>query len=221
MNVRRRLLVLALFALLLSPAWARAQVFFGTSPYAGYGWPRAGYVIPYPSHVFYGTPYAHLHGSPYHFPINYGYWGAATPYAGVGLAYAAASDRWLYDRYDRGRVVERDRDDDWTRYYWDTARARRSLYPAIPYRETPGDASAATIDVNVPDPAARVYFDDTLTSQIGTQRSYVTPPLTPGADYHFDLRAQWRDAGGREQTQTRRVEVRAGQRRSVDFGAGL
>jgi uncharacterized protein (TIGR03000 family) len=37
---------------------------------------------------------------------------------------------------------------------------------------------------------ARVYFDEVLTTQTGTTRTYSTPALTPGMDYGYTIRAE-------------------------------
>ncbi len=76
-------------------------------------------------------------------------------------------------------------------------------------------STAAQINVQVP-ANAKVWFDGTATEQQGTNRVYASPPLTPGSDYHYTVKAQWRE-GDKDVTQLRRVDVRAGANVTVDF----
>jgi uncharacterized protein (TIGR03000 family) len=55
-------------------------------------------------------------------------------------------------------------------------------------------------------------------TQQGSVRHYQSPQLTPGHEYTYDIRAQWRE-GGRVISQTRHVDVQAGSNLSVDFKA--
>ncbi len=63
---------------------------------------------------------------------------------------------------------------------------------------------------------ARVFFDDAPTTQTGTERSYSTPPLTPGMDYGYTIRADV-VRNGRTYSQKQKVTVRAGQTVRLDF----
>jgi uncharacterized protein (TIGR03000 family) len=76
-------------------------------------------------------------------------------------------------------------------------------------------AMPAQINVQVP-ANAKVWFDGTATEQQGTSRVFASPALTPGSDYYYTLKAQWRE-GDKDVTQFRRVDVRAGANVSVDF----
>jgi uncharacterized protein (TIGR03000 family) len=67
----------------------------------------------------------------------------------------------------------------------------------------------ATIILTVP-ADARVTFDGQPTSTRSTSRVFVTPPLQPGREFHYDVEAQV-DRGGRTVTVTRRIAVRSGQ----------
>jgi len=77
------------------------------------------------------------------------------------------------------------------------------------------DRDSATVEVRVP-AGAEVWFDDEPTRQRGEQRTFVSPPLTPGREFHYDVRARWKD-GDRVVDQTRAVGVRSGQTTEVDF----
>jgi uncharacterized protein (TIGR03000 family) len=99
-------------------------------------------------------------------------------------------------------------------------RYRSSLYPATPVDQSdyatlqaPASDNRAQLQVRVPSPNALVYFDGTQMTQTGTVRDFVTPPLTPGRDYSFNIRMV--DGGGQPVNQT--VIVRAGGQQTVDF----
>ena len=79
----------------------------------------------------------------------------------------------------------------------------------------PNQSTAATVDVNVP-ANAKVWFDDSATTQTGTMRVFASPPLDPSGTYHYNVRVQWND-NGQMKEETRRVEVRPGQTSVVDF----
>jgi uncharacterized protein (TIGR03000 family) len=74
----------------------------------------------------------------------------------------------------------------------------------------------ARIRLIVPD-GARVWFDDQLTRQTGTMRTFESPALTPNRNYHYDVKVKWLDANGKEMTQTRRIDVNANSNVTVDF----
>jgi uncharacterized protein (TIGR03000 family) len=71
--------------------------------------------------------------------------------------------------------------------------------------------------INVVVPAnAEILFGNFKTSQQGTQRAFVSPPLTPGQDYSYDITARWQE-GGREVVRTRHITVHAGDVLSLSF----
>jgi uncharacterized protein (TIGR03000 family) len=71
------------------------------------------------------------------------------------------------------------------------------------------------IEVRVP-AAADIWFDDAKTTQTGAFRRFVSPPLTPGHDYTYEVRATWKE-GGSEVTQSRRITAHAGDQVSIAF----
>jgi uncharacterized protein (TIGR03000 family) len=77
-------------------------------------------------------------------------------------------------------------------------------------------ADYARVDVVLPDPQARVWFDGTLTNQTGTERVFNTPSLTMGAAYTYQVRASWMQ-GGQEVSHQRAVSVSPGRTTVVDF----
>jgi uncharacterized protein (TIGR03000 family) len=93
-------------------------------------------------------------------------------------------------------------------------RMRPTLAPALAI--SPGEATAR-VEVIVPSADAAVWFQGVKTSQTGTIREFVSPPLARGSSYSYTVRARWRSADGAPVTQTRTVPVRPGQRVRVDF----
>lgn len=77
----------------------------------------------------------------------------------------------------------------------------------------------ALIHVVVPSPSAKLWFDAALTHSNGTQRTFVTPPLSPNWTFHYAIKASWVE-NGREVTEQRRVDFRSGQEIVVDFRGG-
>lgn len=81
----------------------------------------------------------------------------------------------------------------------------------------PAPTVPAPVEIAVLVPAnAAIWFDDAKTTQTGTLRRFVSPPLTPGRDYTYEVRARWTEEG-REITQRRRLTVHAGEVVSVTF----
>jgi uncharacterized protein (TIGR03000 family) len=79
------------------------------------------------------------------------------------------------------------------------------------------DATAgAMIIVKVP-ADARLYFDDYLTKQTGSVRTFATPPLTDGKAYTYQLRVEVARQGKVAST-TEHITVRAGKTTTVDLG---
>jgi uncharacterized protein (TIGR03000 family) len=78
------------------------------------------------------------------------------------------------------------------------------------------EEQVAYIHVRVSPPHAEISFEGSKTTQIGTSRLYVSPPLNQGQNYEYDIRVSWND-NGRVVTQDRKVFVRAGDRLSVVF----
>jgi uncharacterized protein (TIGR03000 family) len=196
--------MLALVATALVPAAAHAQSFGGV----GYGrW---------------GNPYGAWGG--------YGGWGGGYPYGGWGGGYPYGGG---YGGYPYGGWGYPPSSTTIAPIVYSVtgntgdlpARARPALWPAIPYRDregsiTPASTTSSTqaqIDVRVPTASAEVFFDGVEMKQGGTDRHFVTPALDAGSTYTFEIRARWRDAGGKEVTRTRSLDLRAGDTRSVDF----
>jgi uncharacterized protein (TIGR03000 family) len=75
---------------------------------------------------------------------------------------------------------------------------------------------AAVIDVRLP-AGALMLFDGHKTTSTGPERRFVSPPLTPGKEYVYEVTVRWQE-GGRQVTRTRSLPVRAGERQNIAFG---
>jgi uncharacterized protein (TIGR03000 family) len=95
---------------------------------------------------------------------------------------------------------------------------------AAPAERAPADAGSApagqaTAQVTVVVPAdAEVFFDGDPTTETGTERRFVTPPLTVGGKYSYTIRARWQRVGNAVE-KTRQVRVTGGGNVRVDFMA--
>ena len=85
------------------------------------------------------------------------------------------------------------------------------------YYGTPAEARAAVIDVRLPSDAV-ILFDGKQTTAAGPGRRFISPPLTPGKEYVYEVSVRWHE-GGREVTRTRSVPVRGGERLNIAFVA--
>lgn len=63
---------------------------------------------------------------------------------------------------------------------------------------------------------AEVWFGGYKTTQTGSDRNFVSPPLSPGKSYAYQVRARW-NSNGQPVEQERSVVVHAGERVVVDF----
>jgi uncharacterized protein (TIGR03000 family) len=86
-------------------------------------------------------------------------------------------------------------------------------------RSTPStpatSAQPVLINVTVP-PDAEIWFDGAPTTQKGSVRQFVSPPISAGQNYSYQLNVRWL-SGGRQVDETRRLSVRAGDRVSINF----
>jgi uncharacterized protein (TIGR03000 family) len=77
----------------------------------------------------------------------------------------------------------------------------------------------ASVPIELQVPAdAQVWFNGEKTTQTGTLRHFVSPPLTVGRQYTYEVRAAWKESG-REITESRRSSFRAGDRLSASSPA--
>jgi uncharacterized protein (TIGR03000 family) len=88
-----------------------------------------------------------------------------------------------------------------------------AYYPAV----EAADANAATVRIHVP-ASARVWIEDAATSQSGPDRTFVSPPLAPGQEYVYHIRAQWNE-NGQVVERHRKVTVSAGDRINLNLAS--
>jgi len=82
-----------------------------------------------------------------------------------------------------------------------------------------GSAESHAVLLNVSVPAgAEIWFEGTRTVQRGRLRQFISPPLIPGREYSYDVKARWTE-NGKELTQTRHLVVQAGDVMSVSFNS--
>jgi uncharacterized protein (TIGR03000 family) len=75
---------------------------------------------------------------------------------------------------------------------------------------------SVSIRMRVPE-NAQVWFDDRPTTRQGTERDFISPPVSAGRYYTYHVRVQWTE-GGKPVTEARDVTVRAGDRVNLSFG---
>jgi uncharacterized protein (TIGR03000 family) len=92
---------------------------------------------------------------------------------------------------------------------------RRAYYYNPEGLEMPMRPNEALFDVRVPE-SAEVWVQGQKTIQKGMLRQYVSSNLIPNQLYEYEIKAKWM-ADGREVSQTRTVEIKPGNRLTVDF----
>jgi len=145
---------------------------------------------------------------------GYGYRGYG--YGGVGIYLGGYGYGYGYPYYGYGAPYGGYASD----YY---APPAAPIYVTPPPVATPGyqfggDAppdNTAHVSVRIP-ADAEVWFGGGKTQQTGAVREFASPPLTPGKEYTYDIKARWM-VGGKEVVQVRQVDVSAGSSKSVDF----
>jgi uncharacterized protein (TIGR03000 family) len=63
-----------------------------------------------------------------------------------------------------------------------------------------------------------LWFEGRATTRTGAERDFVSPELTPGTSYTWEVKARWVQ-DGRDVEQTRQVVVRPNETVTVEFGA--
>jgi uncharacterized protein (TIGR03000 family) len=94
--------------------------------------------------------------------------------------------------------------------------SRYPSFPAVTSRYAPTAADRrAHINVKVA-ASATIWFDGARTAQKGTRRYFVSPVLTPGRRYTYEVKARWQE-GSRTVTRSRRATFRAGDEVTLTF----
>jgi uncharacterized protein (TIGR03000 family) len=73
----------------------------------------------------------------------------------------------------------------------------------------------ATIIVNLP-PDAKLTVDDLPTTSVSDRRTFISPPLKPGEEYNYTLKAEIQ-RNGKPMSATKQVVVQAGREANVRF----
>jgi uncharacterized protein (TIGR03000 family) len=89
-------------------------------------------------------------------------------------------------------------------------------YYGTPITESPAKRPVR-VNLRVPSDA-KIWFDGSQTKQIGTTRSFESPPLAVGPEYAYQVRIQWK-RDGKEATQTRQINVHAGDVVNLTLGS--
>lgn len=71
--------------------------------------------------------------------------------------------------------------------------------------------------VLLPAEDAKLYFFDKLMQTKGTERQFTTPPIVPGENYYYDIKAVWEPNNYTTITRTRRIDVKAGGSYTIDL----
>jgi uncharacterized protein (TIGR03000 family) len=157
-----------------------------------------------------GTHGGGFHGGGFHGGFHggsfHGGWGG---YGWGGYGYGWGGYGWGWPGYAWG----------WPGYGWDYA---PGYYPGYDLGY-PGYSGAATMPndglahfrVTVPAADAQVWLNGQRTEQTGKDRHFKSPPIAPGKDYSYEVRARWLE-NGRSVERTQMVVVRANQRLSID-----
>jgi uncharacterized protein (TIGR03000 family) len=187
-------LAVGLAALLAIPAPAPAQQYRGYYYSNGYWWAYNTYRHGY-NPGYYARPYpVSPHGVA---PGHYGGYSSPAPAPGSGKGTVKSGAVYTYP---------------WPGPVASSPPAGLTAGAAAP---APTGPSPVEIEVWVPADAA-IWFDGARTTQTGTVRQFVSPPVTPGHDYTYVVRATWQE-NGREVTQSRRITVHAGDQVSIAF----
>lgn len=155
---------------------------------SGYGW--GGYYPGYGGGYYGGYYPAYSWGGYYPGYTDWGY--STTSYPDY---YVGSPSGFVTDTYASAPVMT----------------TQSSLYPP----SSSVAENAARVRVRVP-ANATVWFEGDQTRQTGPERDFVSPPLSPGQTYTYDIRARWTD-NGQPVEQTRTIRVRAGETSTVDF----
>lgn len=141
---------------------------------------------------------------------NLGYYGWPSYYGGT---YSYVPYRtYTYVPYNSGTYA----------YSPSTSNQYYSFYPSndMTNMSTPegfGD-NAAHFRLHVP-ANAEIWFGGHKTSQMGPVRDFSSPPLTPGKNYRYDIRARWTE-NGKTVDRTWNVDVHAGEFKDLDLMGG-
>jgi uncharacterized protein (TIGR03000 family) len=96
---------------------------------------------------------------------------------------------------------------------------RRAYYYSPEAGATPGQEMPVYLDV-ITLPNAEILIEGQKTMQTGPRRLFYSPPLTPDRNFIYEIQVKTLE-NGREVTRTRKVDVHAGERVTVDLTRSL
>jgi uncharacterized protein (TIGR03000 family) len=181
----------------------RVRVSAGRAYYGGRAYNR-GY---YGGYRGYNRPYYAGVNRPYYGGWGRGYGVGAYGYPLVGGAYPVAAGYALGSGYYGPNVIS----NLGPAYAANTTTTYQSFYSG-----PQGDPNTAQIVVIVPNPNAQVLFNGTLMQQKGTNRNFVTPPLSADKESHYRVTATWME-NGQQVSRERRITVEPGARVEINF----
>lgn len=162
-------------------------------------------------------PGAYHSGGSYHYGGYHDGYYRRYGYPGLGIGIGPSYYPWLYGDYYGGRY---DYGSDYSFYGVPFVYYTSPLYPALPPPDQVLAAprrtgNTAVLSVRVPE-GAELWFDGQPTRQTGPVREFESPPLRPGRDYAYEVRARWTE-NGQSVERDRTVTVRAGDRLNIDL----
>jgi len=189
--------------------------------YGGYGGYRGGYYGGSGLYLgigprYYGSPYGY---SNYGYSYPYGYTRYYSPsygsYYNPGYSYYTPSYDYSYTPgYTYSYTPE------YTYSATPAGYSSNGSTQAYQPSNPPANSTDNTVhfQVNVPSPDAEIWVEGSPTQQRGMSREFQSPPLTPGRDYTYHIRARWME-NGQMRDQTRVLKVHAGEWETVNFTA--
>ena len=147
-----------------------------------------------------------------------------TTYVASDGAYMPASDTMVVQPQDGRRSGRRSRGYASNGYYAPEGRYLAPNAPGIERRAdyySPDGLSASGREIPVYlevliAPTAEIIIEGAKTTQTGSRRLFVSPPLKSGQNYTYELKAKWTE-NGKEMNRSRKIPVRAGETKMVDL----
>jgi uncharacterized protein (TIGR03000 family) len=156
------------------------------------------------------------YGNPYYSGYYPGYWGGNYWTGNYGTwTYPAYSWSYPYRGYYYPSYSEWYSYPTTSTYYSAQAPMTNSTTSQSFYQNPEEMKTPAQVRILVP-ADSQISFDGQATSQRGMDRLFVSPPLTPGRDFVYEIKAQWTE-NGREMSKTKSVQVHAGDFVNVNF----
>jgi uncharacterized protein (TIGR03000 family) len=193
-------------------AGAAVLVLPTTSDAAPRGWRGGYYGRGYYDGGYYGRRY---YDGGYYGRGYYGSWYGRGYYPwGVGVSVGSAP--WYYGGYS-GAYPRGVYYDSMPVFYG--APAESVTYSTSAY--TPDTSTAndrAHLRIIIPADRADIWIQGEKSEQDRVSQDYVSPPLTTGKKFYYEVRARWTDANGKAVESSREIPIYAGQSMVVDFG---